>query len=52
MSKGSKPRPIKNRDEFNDNWDRIFKKKENLDILVTLLYSRRSTYRCGIWGTL
>lgn len=28
--KGSKPRPIKNRDEFNNNWDQIFKKKESL----------------------
>lgn len=27
MSKGSEPRPIKDRDKFNQNWDRIFKKK-------------------------
>lgn len=27
--KGSKPRPIKYREQFEDNWDRIFGKKEN-----------------------
>jgi len=25
VGKGSKPRPIKDRKQFNDNWDRIFK---------------------------
>jgi hypothetical protein len=25
--KGSKPRPVDNRKKFDDNWDRIFKKK-------------------------
>lgn len=25
--KGSKPRPIPNRDKFEDNWDKIFGKK-------------------------
>jgi len=27
--KGSGPRPIKYREQFEDNWDRIFGKKEN-----------------------
>ena len=27
--KGSKPRPIKYREQFEDNWDRIFGLKEN-----------------------
>jgi len=27
--KGSKPRPIKYREQFEDNWDRIFGHKEN-----------------------
>ena len=27
MSKGSKPRPIPDRKKFEENWDRIFKKK-------------------------
>ncbi len=27
MSKGDYPRPIKDKKKFNDNWDRIFKKK-------------------------
>lgn len=25
--KGSKPRPVDNQKKFDDNWDRIFKKK-------------------------
>jgi hypothetical protein len=30
MSKGSKQRPIENREAFESNWDKIFKKeKEN-----------------------
>ena len=28
MSKGSSPRPIPNPKQFEDNWDRIFGKKE------------------------
>ena len=28
MSKGSKPRPIPNRDDFERNWDTIFGKKK------------------------
>ena len=31
MGKGSSPRPIPNRKQFEDNWDRIFKKKEKTD---------------------
>jgi len=33
MSKGSKPRPVQDRKQFEDNWDRIFgqKKKEQKD---------------------
>lgn len=32
MGKGSKPRPIQDRKQFEDNWDRIFgQKKENKD---------------------
>ena len=27
MSKGSNPRPIPNRKQFEENWDKIFKKK-------------------------
>jgi len=30
MGKGSKPRPIQNKDKFNDNWDSIFKAKESI----------------------
>lgn len=26
--KGSTPRPIENKKKFDENWDRIFKKKE------------------------
>lgn len=29
MSKGSKQRPIANKQQFDDNWDKIFGKKEN-----------------------
>lgn len=29
--KGSKPRPINNRDQFEKNWDRIFGMKNNED---------------------
>ena len=28
MSKGSSPRPIPNRKQFEDNWDKIFRKKD------------------------
>ena len=28
MSKGSKYRPIKNKEQFDDNWDRIFGKEK------------------------
>jgi hypothetical protein len=28
MGKGSSPRPIPNRKQFEDNWDKIFGKKE------------------------
>ena len=28
MSKGSKPRPIQDRKQFEDNWDKIFGKKK------------------------
>lgn len=28
MSKGSKPRPIEDRDKFNKEWDRIFGSKK------------------------
>lgn len=28
MGKGSSPRPIPNRKQFEDNWDKIFKKKD------------------------
>jgi hypothetical protein len=28
MGKGSAPRPIPNRDQFRDNWDKIFGKKD------------------------
>jgi len=31
MSKGSRPRPIKDRKKFDDNWDRIFGKKKEKD---------------------
>ena len=50
MSKGSNPRPIPNRKQFEENWDKIFKKKGKtflkkrnwgLDILDSLLYSRK-----------
>jgi len=27
VGKGSSPRPIPNRKQFEDNWDRIFRKK-------------------------
>jgi hypothetical protein len=27
--KGSKPRPIKNRKKFEENWDKIFSKKKD-----------------------
>ena len=36
MSKGSKPRPITDRAQFDSNWDVIFKKKEQ-DIEVSML---------------
>ena len=29
MGKGSKPRPINNREQFESNWDRIFGMKNN-----------------------
>jgi len=29
MSKGSKQRPIKDKNQYDKNYDRIFKKKEN-----------------------
>jgi len=29
--KGSSPRPIPNRKQFEDNWDKIFGKKEKTD---------------------
>jgi hypothetical protein len=29
MGKGSSPRPIPNQKQFEDNWDKIFGKKEN-----------------------
>lgn len=32
--KGSKPRPIVNRSQFEDNWDRIFGKKQFEEIHV------------------
>ena len=28
MGKGSSPRPIPNRKQFEDNWDNIFRKKD------------------------
>ncbi|HNL81780.1 MAG TPA: hypothetical protein PKG56_00185 [Chitinophagaceae bacterium] len=28
MSKGSKQRPVANKQQFDDNWDKIFGKKE------------------------
>jgi len=28
MGKGSKPRPIQDRKQFEDNWDKIFGKKK------------------------
>ena len=28
MGKGSSPRPIPNRKQFEDNWDKIFGKKD------------------------
>jgi hypothetical protein len=30
MGKGSKPRPILNKEKFSDNWDTIFKAKESI----------------------
>ena len=30
--KGSKPRPIEDRKKFEDNWDKIFGKKEKKDV--------------------
>ena len=29
VGKGSKPRPISNREQFEQNWDTIFGKKDN-----------------------
>ena len=31
MGKGSSPRPIPNRKQFEDNWDKIFGKKKEKD---------------------
>jgi len=31
MSKGSSPRPIPNPKQFEDNWDRIFGRKDGKD---------------------
>lgn len=31
MSKGSAPRPIPDRKQFEDNWDKIFGKKKKPD---------------------
>jgi hypothetical protein len=31
MGKGSKPRPIQDRKQFEDNWDKIFGKKKPND---------------------
>jgi hypothetical protein len=45
--KGSKPRPIRDLDQFNENWDEIFSKKklekseEKLD--TTKSYEQQST---------
>ena len=30
MSKGSKPRPIENKEEFDKNWTKIFGKKKEV----------------------
>ncbi len=30
MSKGSKPRPIENKEEFDKNWTKIFGKKKDV----------------------
>jgi hypothetical protein len=32
--KGDTPRPIKDREQFNSNWDSIFKKKDKKDAEV------------------
>jgi hypothetical protein len=32
MGKGSSPRPIPNRKQFEDNWDKIFGKKNGKQI--------------------
>jgi len=31
MGKGSKQRPVENKDRFNQNWDKIFQKKKRKD---------------------
>ncbi len=30
MSKGSKPRPIENKEEFDKNWTKVFGKKKDV----------------------
>lgn len=41
--KGSKPRPIQvDRKQFDDNWDRIFKKEKDKDVRVQMQDSKNS----------
>ena len=35
MSKGDKPRPVKDQKQFDDNWDKIFNKKKKVTKNVT-----------------
>ncbi len=32
MGKGSKQRPVEDKDSFNQNWDKIFQKKKRKEI--------------------
>ena len=32
MGKGSKQRPVEDKDRFNQNWDKIFQKKKRKEI--------------------
>ena len=38
MGKGSKPRPISNRAQFEENWDRIFARKKTPSHATTQIH--------------
>ena len=44
MSKGSKPRPIANKEEFLENWDKIFKKKKLKKSKKSVEQSKKNSY--------